>query len=247
MALGSEYDPMAFNRSRAGRTATGARILRLVAALISGSKLSSQPVHRVVAEAWRPRDRMGEDLIRRALVLLADHELNASAFAARVVASTGATLYDAVAAGIAALKGPRHGGASLGATKFLRAIAQGDVVSEVRQRAAMGEYFPGFGHLVYRSGDPRATALLTALANAGADPRLVKDLPEAVLEASGQHANIDYALAVMSVTMDLPSDSGMSIFAVARTVGWIAHAIEQSESRGFIRPRARYTGPAPRD
>jgi citrate synthase len=247
MGLGAAFDPMAFNRSRVGRTATGARIVRLMAALISGSAVSSDPVHQIVARAWRPGDRRAEDLIRRALVLLADHEFNSSAFAARVVASTGATLYDAVAAGIAALKGPRHGGASVGAAKLLRSIGGNDIASEVRQRAAIGEYFPGFGHLVYKGGDPRAIALLHALGEAGADPRLVKDLPAAVLEASGQHANIDYALAVMGVMLDLPADSGMSIFAIARTAGWIAHAIEQSESRGFIRPRARYTGPAPRE
>jgi citrate synthase len=247
MGMAAAFDPMAFNRSRAGRTATGARIVRLMAGLISGSAVSNAPVHQVVARAWRPEDRKAEDLIRRALVLLADHEFNSSAFAARVVASTGATLYDAVAAGIAALKGPRHGGASLGAAKLLRSIGGNDIASEVRQRAAIGEYFPGFGHLVYKSGDPRATALLQALADAGADARFVKDLPAAVLEASGQYANIDYALAVMGVMLDLPADSGMSIFAIARTAGWIAHAIEQSESRGFIRPRARYTGPAPRD
>jgi citrate synthase len=247
MGMAAAFDPMAFNRSRAGRTATGARIVRLMAALIAGCSVSNEPVHKIVARAWRPGDRKAEDLIRRALVLLADHEFNASAFAARVVASTGATLYDAVAAGIAALKGPRHGGASLGAAKLLRSMVDADIVSEVRQRAAMGEYFAGFGHLVYKNGDPRATALLQALAAAGADPRFVKELPAAVLEASGQHANIDYALAVMGVMLDLPADSGMSIFAIARTTGWIAHAIEQSESRGFIRPRARYTGPAPRD
>jgi citrate synthase len=247
MGMAAAFDPMAFNRSSAGRIATGARIVRLMAALISGSPVSTEPVHKVVARAWCPGDRKAEDLIRRALVLLADHEFNSSAFAARVVASTGATLYEAVAAGIAALKGPRHGGASLGAAKLLRSIAANDIASEVRQRAAIGEYFPGFGHLVYKSGDPRATALLQALEEAGADPRFVKDLPAAVLEASGQYANIDYALAVMGVMLDLPPDSGMSIFAISRTAGWIAHAIEQGESRAFIRPRARYTGPAPRD
>ena len=248
MALGAAHDPMAFNRTKAGRAATGARIVRLVAALIAGTVPSSDPVHQLVARAWSQREKSRADLIRRVLVLLADHELNASAFAARVVASTGASLYDVVAAGLSALKGPRHGGASLRASRFLKTIADtDDVVGEVRHRAALGERFAGFGHFLYGGADPRGAALLTALGEAGADAKLVTHLPEAVREATGEAANIDYALAVMGMTMGLPADSGMSLFAIARTVGWIAHGIEQMESGGLIRPRARYTGPAPRD
>lgn len=246
MPLAIEHDPLAFNRTRAGRVVTGARILRMVAQLIAGASPSRDPVHRVLARAWCPKHKHGEDLIRRALVLLADHELNASAFAARVVASTGTSLYDVVAAGLAALKGPRHGGAASRAARLVKTLSSGDLRAEIRERVALGERFPGFGHPLYPGGDPRAVALLGALAKAGADPRFVEELPHAITASTGEAANIDFALAVLGQTLSLPQDSGMAIFALARTAGWIAHAIEQGEGGSLIRPRARYTGPAPR-
>ena len=185
------------------------------------------------------------DLIRRALVLLAEHELNASAFTVRCAASTGLNLYDAVIAGLVALKGPKHGGAGVLAAQFLKTLVDRDVAPIIRERVALGERFAGFGHGVYKLGDPRAHALLEALHRAGAAEKLTREIPDRIAEATGEFVNIDYALAVLIHTLGMPPGNELVLFAMARTVGWIAHASEQLRHGGLIRPRARYIGPAP--
>lgn len=243
LALATDADPRAHNRSAEGRAATGARVMRLVTAAILGTAPSPLPIHRQVASAWAKDHPAAEDLLRRALVLLADHELNASTWTARCAASTGVSLYDAVIAGLAALKGPRHGGAGPLAARMVAELGDGDVAAGIADRVALGEPIPGFGHKVYVDGDPRADVLLRALAAAGADARLVADVPRLVTEATGLYPNIDYALAVLIRTLGLPVGHEMALFAIARTSGWIAHAIEQLQSGILIRPRARYVGP----
>ncbi|MCO5162971.1 MAG: citrate synthase family protein [Mesorhizobium sp.] len=243
LALASDADPRAHNRSAEGRAATGARVMRLVTAAILRTAPSPLPIHRQVASAWGKDHPAAEDLLRRALVLLADHELNASTWTARCAASTGVSLYDAVIAGLAALKGPRHGGAGPLAARMVAEFGDGDVAAQIADRVALGEPIPGFGHTVYVDGDPRADVLLRALAAAGADARLVADVPRLVTEATGLYPNIDYALAVLIRTLGLPVGHEMALFAIARTSGWIAHAIEQLQSGILIRPRARYVGP----
>jgi citrate synthase len=178
-------------------------------------------------------------------VLLADHELNASTFTARCAASTGISLYDAVIAGLVALKGPRHGGVGPLAAKLLDTFMEGDIAALVRERVALGERFAGFGHVVYVKGDPRAISLLDVLIRLGADKRLTTEIPERIAEATGAFVNIDYAQAVLRRFLELPPGSETTLFAIARIAGWIAHASEQLESKKLIRPRARYIGPAP--
>ena len=245
LSLAADADPRAYNSVAEGRAATGARILRLVAAAMTGSEPSAEPLHKQIARAWAPRHPHAEDLIRRALVLLADHELNASTFTVRCAASTGISLYDAVIAGLVALKGPRHGGVGPLAAKLLDTLLEGNIAAIVRERVALGEIFPGFGHMIYRDGDPRAVSLLEALIKTGIDKRLAVEIPERIKEATGAFANNDYALAVMRRALDMPQGSETAMFAIGRTAGWIAHAIEQLESKKLIRPRARYVGPAP--
>lgn len=245
LALAGDADPGAFSRTAEGRAAVGARVMRLLAAAILGREPSPEPLHRQVAAAWAPADPREPDLLRRALVLLADHELNASTFAVRVAASTGINPYDAAIAGLVALKGPRHGGAGPLAARMVTALAAGDVAAGLRERIALGEAIPGFGHLVYEEGDPRAEALLAALAAAGADRSFVVDAPALVAEATGLRANIDFALAVLSRTLALPQGSEIALFAIARCAGWLAHAFEQLATGTLVRPRARYVGPAP--
>ncbi|HHZ08428.1 MAG TPA: MerR family transcriptional regulator [Rhizobiales bacterium] len=246
LALAGDADPGAFSRTPEGRVRVGARVMRLLAAAILGREPSPEPLHRQLAAAWAPAYPRAPDLVRRALVLLADHELNASTFAVRVAASTGLNPYDAAVAGLVALKGPRHGGAGPLAARMVADLAAGDVAAGLRERVALGETIPGFGHLIYEEGDPRAEALLAALAHAGADRRFVVDAPALVAEATGLRANIDFALAVLSRTLSLPAGSEVALFAVARCAGWLAHAFEQLESGALVRPRARYVGPAPR-
>jgi len=245
LSLATEADPRAYNSASEGRAATGARIARLVAAAMLQTEPSSDPLHKQIARAWAPGHKHGEDLIRRALVLLADHELNASTFTLRCAISTGISLYDGVIAGLVALKGPKHGGVGPLASRLVDQLMAGDVAAIVREKVSLGERFPGFGHMVYRDGDPRADTLFKALLNAGIDKRLASEIPQAVKEATGQFANCDYSLTVMRRSLGMPVGSETTLFAMSRTAGWIAHAIEQLESKTMIRPRARYTGPAP--
>jgi citrate synthase len=245
LSQAAEADPRAYNSVSEGRAATGARIVRLVAAAMTGTEPSADPLHKQIARAWAPKHKHAEDLIRRALVLLADHELNASTFTARCAASTGISLYDAVIAGLVALKGPRHGGVGPLASKLVDTLLEGDIAALVRERVALGERFAGFGHMVYRDGDPRAVSLFGALLKAGIDNRLAIEIPERIKEATGAFANCDYALTVMRRTLGMPVGSETALFAISRTAGWIAHASEQLESKKLIRPRARYIGPAP--
>ncbi len=245
LSQAAEADPRAYNSVAEGRAATGARILRLAVAAMINTEPSAEPLHKQIARAWAPRHRHAEDLIRRALVLLADHELNASTFTVRCAASTGISLYDAIIAGLVALKGPRHGGVGPLAAKLLDTLLEGDIAAIVRERVALGERFPGFGHMVYREGDPRADCLFGALKKTGIDKRLAVEIPERIKEATGAFANCDYALAVMRRALDMPVGSETTLFAMARVAGWVAHASEQLETRRLIRPRARYTGPAP--
>jgi citrate synthase len=245
LALAASADPRAFTRAADGRALVGGRILRLVIATMLNRASSAKPLHLQIARAWAPDHKHAPDLIRRALVLLAEHELNASTFTVRCAASTGLNLYDAMIAGLVALKGPRHGGAGVLAAQLVKTLAEGDVAPVIRERVALGERFAGFGHGVYKHGDPRARALLDALARAGAAERLTREIPERIAEATGEFVNIDYALAVLVHTLGMPPGNELVLFAMSRTVGWIAHACEQLRHGGLIRPRARYIGPAP--
>ena len=141
----------------------GARILRLMVATMLNSTPAAEPLHLQIACAWAPDHKHAADIIRRALVLLADHELNASTFTVRCAASTGLNLYDAIIAGLAALKGPKHGGAGVLASRLVKTLVDNDVAPLIRERVALGERFAGFGHGVYKRGDPRAFSLLDAL------------------------------------------------------------------------------------
>src|SRR6201996_6719840 len=245
LALATSADPGAFTRAPEGRAMVGARILRLLVATMLNSIPSAEPLHLQIARVWAPDNKHAPDLIRRALVLLADHELNASTFTVRCAASTGLNLYDSIIAGLAALKGPKHGGAGALASQLVRTLVDIDVEPVIRERVALGERFAGFGHGVYRRGDPRAQSLLDALARAGAARKFTREIPERIAGATGEFVNIDYALAVLVHSLRLPVGSELALFAMARSVGWIAHASEQLQQGKLIRPRARYVGPAP--
>jgi len=245
LALATSADPGAFTRAPDGRAMVGARILRLLVATMLNAEPSSELLHQQIAKAWAPDHQFAPDLIRRALVLLADHELNASTFTVRCAASTGLNLYDSIIAGLAALKGPMHGGAGVLASRLVKMLVDHDPEPAIRERVALGERFAGFGHGVYKRGDPRAMSLLNALTRAGAPRKFTKEVPERIAEATGEFVNIDYALAVLAHSLRLAPGSELTLFAMARAVGWIAHASEQLQYGRLIRPRARYVGPAP--
>lgn len=245
LTFAADADPSAYNGTAEGRAVTGAKIVRLAVAAMLRTLPKAAPVDEQIVQAWALNHPRARDLVRRALVLLADHELNASTFTVRCAASTGISLYDAVIAGLVALKGPRHGGVGPQASRLLDTLLAGDAQALIRDRVALGERFPGFGHMVYRDGDPRADALMEALANAGVDKQLTMEIPSRIREATGQFPNCDYALAVMRLSLHMPHASETTLFAIARLAGWITHASEQLETKRLIRPRARYVGPAP--
>jgi citrate synthase len=174
-------------------------------------------------------------------VLLADHELNPSTFAARVAASTGASLSASAMAGLAALTGHRHGGAHEAVARLAAEAERLDSQDAVAARLAFWTSTPGFGHPLYPDGDPRARALL----NAFTPPRAYLALSAAVADATGAHDNVDFALAAMTRSLALPPDAPFILFAVARCAGWVAHAMEQVATGAIIRPRARYVGIGP--
>jgi len=246
LPLAGARDADATARDPQARAASAGRVLRLVAAALGGKKPSAKPCDTVLAARWK-LDRKGASLVRAALVLCADHELNPSSFVARCVASTGASLYDAVAAGLAALQGPRHGGASRRTEAWLHELSDADdVAAVIAERSRRGERFPGTGHPLYPMGDPRGRFLLDALAKAlprDGEQKQVRRIADAVAIQTGVSANIDFALAGLARVLRLPDDAPMQIFTLGRTVGWIAHALEQQDTGRLIRPRARYTGP----
>ena len=181
-----------------------------------------------------------------ALVLLADHELAASTLAARAAASVRADPYAVVGTGLGAMSGALHGGASLGA-ETLMAAARGpeDVPRVVAELLRRGEKVPGFGHFVYRGGDPRAILLLDLVRRAApkSGQLAVADAVFAeVRHKSLPEPNIDFAIATLVRVAGMVRGAGEAIFAVARTAGWIAHALEAYSGPGPLRPRAVYTG-----
>ncbi|HET9975393.1 MAG TPA: citrate synthase [Streptosporangiaceae bacterium] len=181
-----------------------------------------------------------------ALVLLADHELAASTLAARAAASVRADPYAVVGTGLGAVSGALHGGASLGAETLLAAASgPGDVPRVVAELLRRGEKVPGFGHFVYRGGDPRAIVLLDLVRRAAPKSGQLA-VAEAVLAEVRQKSlpepNIDFALATLAQVAGMVRGAGEAIFAVSRTAGWVAHALEAYSGPGPLRPRAVYTG-----
>ncbi|MBS0295165.1 MAG: citrate synthase/methylcitrate synthase [Proteobacteria bacterium] len=195
------------------------------------------------------------------LVTVSDHGLNASTFAARVVASTQAGLTSAVLAGISALKGPLHGGAPGPVIEMLDAIGTPENAAPWLQAALdRGERLMGFGHRVYRVRDPRADALKGAyrtlnVAEPARDPgrlALAEAVEAAALEALRQakpdrrlETNVEFYTALLLEAVGLPHEAFTCVFAMGRTTGWLAHAREQVLSGRLIRPQSAYVGPAP--
>jgi citrate synthase len=186
--------------------------------------------------------------LRAALVLAADHELAASTLAARVAASVRADPYAVVGTGLGAMSGALHGGASLGAEVLLASAAEpADAPRVVGELLRRGERIPGLGHFVYQAGDPRAILLLDLVRKAAPDSGRLA-VAEAVLAEASRRAlpapNIEFALAVLAAVAGMIPGAGEAVFAIARTAGWLAHALEEYARATPIRPRGVYTGHA---
>ena len=196
------------------------------------------------------------------LVTVADHGLNASTFAARVVASTQAGLNSSVLAALGALKGPLHGGAPGPVLNMLDAIgAPENAARWISHELARGNRLMGFGHRIYRVRDPRADALKAALARlekvGAVDARrneLATAVETAALEALHKHkpdrkldTNVEFYTALLLEALGFPRETFTAVFAAGRVVGWVAHAKEQAATGKLIRPQSRYVGPQPRE
>lgn len=277
-------DPQAVNHGRQGCARTGARLLyhaldTLVPPPEGSQGMSRPPIQRSLAHRWMgpaPAEDVC-DLLRRALVLCADHEFNPSTFAARCVAGTGTSVYGAVCAALSALQGPRHGGATGRIAAFLARLEidlramrgsaspsgpagdagdAGPPAGSARELEAMvaahlarGEELPGFGHPLYPAGDPRARALMRAIARARPDDpqgRFLDGICGAAMSLTDQAPNIDFALVALARVLGLPQAAPITLFALGRIVGWVAHVEEQYRDGRLVRPRAAYTGPLPR-
>jgi citrate synthase len=240
-------DPAAYDLRPGAVARTGARILRLMTDVAAGE--SAPGLAATLQRGWSPDDPEAADLLGSALVFCVDHELPVSTFAARCVASSEATPYAVVLAGLAALGGVKHGGEIELVEAFLREVdAAGDARAVISGRLRRGERIPGFGHSLYPEGDPRGAGLLRL--TAGAYPEsiavtLSDSVAGEMLQLMGERPTVDFALATVARALDLPPGGAVALFALGRTVGWIGHAIEQYRSGSLIRPRARYVGEQP--
>ncbi|MBN9887735.1 citrate/2-methylcitrate synthase [Salipiger abyssi] len=195
------------------------------------------PIHGRLARSWGA-DHAGYDDLRRALVLLSDHELNPSTFSVRIAASAGASLPAALLCGMATLSGARHGGVASRARAALLAARDGQTQAFLTAQSGHSPYGYGFGHPLYPGGDPRARLILERLAPDSAAMTAVRTLSHAL----DLPPNVDAALAALSMARGFPESAAFVIFATGRLAGWCAHAMEQAGSGEIIRPRARYLG-----
>ncbi len=188
-----------------------------------------------------------------ALILHADHEMNASTFTARVIASTLSDMHSAITGAIGALKGPLHGGANEQVMKLLEAIGSEDAVdAEIRARLDRKERIMGFGHRVYKTYDPRAVILKRfsrMLAAESSEPywfSMSEKIEQAVIKEKGLYPNVDFYSASTYHYLGIETGLFTPIFAMSRVVGWAAHVIEQHSDNRLIRPSSEYVGPPPR-
>lgn len=213
---------------------------------LAGATAETTSFPAALADTWGLHYRYTK-ILDLTLILLADHELNISSFTARCVASTGASTYLTLAAALAALQGPRHGGQSLQCEAFLREV-QWDGIEAIANRLRRGDAIPGFGHPLYPDGDPRARAILAQLEQDAQDtPALITihAAIDAATQVLGNAPNVDFALAALVHTLQLPAGSSLLLFCLGRLAGWIGHILEQRQTHQLIRPRARYIGPPP--
>ena len=262
VSLLSLYDPQAADMSNDANVAKAIKLMARVSTLvtsfdqlrngkpvIAGDPKLGYAANFLYTLTGKKPDQIMERVFDVALILHADHELNASTFAARVTAATLSDIYSAVTSAIGALKGPLHGGANEAVIQMLlKTKTPDDAVAKVKADLAKKIKIPGFGHRVYQVLDPRAIhlkALSEQLGkNTGHTDLYEKSsrVEQAVREAKGLNANVDFYSASCYYSLGIPIDLFTPIFAVSRMSGWTAHILEQYRNNRLIRPRADYTG-----
>jgi citrate synthase len=241
----SQIDPLGYQLAMPLAAETGTMIVRQFLAFLTG--LTNPAIDRAAAEladCWCEEPARAQRVLNAILILTLDHEINVSSFAARVVASAGSNLYEVVNGAMCAFSGSRHGRASERAEQFIQELERAEsAAAAIHARLRSGEEIPGFGHPLYPGGDPRARLILRLLAEDF--PLEFSKIEQKISDSESvlrRAANLDLALAVVNKVLLLPAHSGFHLFALGRTVGWIAHAVEQHVSGAIIRPRARYVG-----
>ncbi len=267
-SLLAHWDPEASDNSREAELRKAERLLAQLPVIVAaGFRLSQgkEPLHpdprKSLAEntlymLFR-HDAPSRDMVKAmdvSLILYAEHEFNASTFAARVVASTLSDLHSAVTAAIGTLKGPLHGGANERVLEVLQEVGAPDNAEAwVREALAQKRRIMGFGHRVYKEGDPRATFLkpiCQALAEASGHQELertAETIEQVVRSEKNLPPNLDWPSARLYYYLGLPVQLYTPLFVLSRVVGWSAHVIEQRSDNRLIRPRARYTGSPSRE
>jgi citrate synthase len=256
------YDPQAHDPSREANIEKAMRVTAQTATIVAAYEQIRRGRQPVEPE---PDGSHAENFLRMlfgaepdplfiramdlALILHADHELNASTFAARVTAATLADMYSAMVSAIGALAGPLHGGANEQVMKMLQKIGEPSrVEAYVTERLQAHQKISGFGHRVYKTEDPRATHLRQMSKELGEHIgnlrwyEISRKLEEAVMQQKHLYANVDFYSASCYFTMGIPIDMFTPVFAVSRTAGWAAHVLEQYADNRLIRPRADYLG-----
>ncbi|MEV7592949.1 citrate synthase [Streptomyces sp. NPDC089922] len=256
VAAAAVADPLRFDLSEEAVLGSARCLIpTLVGALPEKGAVSRAGDGRISRRLWsrlteREPDPDALAVLDLALALLVDHDLAASTLAVRVAASARAHPYAAVSAGLGALEGPLHGAAGRLAHRMLvEVLEQGGAAPVVAEYLRAGRRVPGLGHRLYRGEDPRAAALfarLEGLEQAAPALGAAREVAAVMARQGGLHANVDLALAVLTVSCGMAAEAGETVFAVARTAGWIAHALEEYQERPLrMRPSGQYHGPRP--
>lgn len=230
----------------------GSKIIQIIVNGITNN-YTSEEIHIKLATFFCPENKKAQDLIKIALIIIADHELNASSFTARVVASTKANLYQILIAGLSALSGYKHGSNTYKVAEMFDDLSKNFLFKEnLRRRLDRGDELVGFGHKLYANGDPRAEILLKAIEKVLSQDKkyykkyeVVKAIKWHCTDLLKEKPNIDFALYSLAYLLDKPADFSFFLFMLGRMAGWIAHAIEEYSRNELIRPRADYKGPEP--
>ncbi|MFI8347579.1 citrate synthase [Streptomyces sp. NPDC085596] len=251
----SAEDPLRFDLSEESVLGAGRVLIPTLVGALPPAGLDHRDDGPLARRLWgrltgRPADDASVRVLDTALGLLADHDLAASTLAVRVAASARAHAYAAVSAGLGALEGPLHGAASgLAHRMLLDVLDQGTAGPVIAAELRAGRRVPGLGHRLYPGEDPRAQALFGLLEQIPrAEPALLaaRDIVATTARHTPLHANVDLALAVFTASFGMPDTAGETLFAVARTAGWIAHALEEYGERPLrMRPSGHYVGPRP--
>jgi citrate synthase len=250
LPLVAVHDSLAFDLRPRAVAQTGWRIVNLLTSVAVESSDLEDSVEETLCKRWIPRTAHAVEIVRAALILCADHELNVSSFTARCVASAKSNPYAVVVAGLAAMEGAKHGGMSEKVETMLDELRRTrDVRKALADRLRRSEPIHGFGHRLYTNGDPRAALLLEMLGRRfakSAELTFARSVAKAGEELTGDKPTIDFALVALSRVLKLPRGAALTLFALGRSIGWIGHAIEQYANDEMIRPRAKYVGEAPK-